>query len=160
MERIGARPSMDVLKIEAGQPKSAIPARATANISFRLVPDQDPAEIQAQFQRYVETHLPPTVRCEIQSRKGAPGVLTNRNMPAVQEMFQALEAAFGGRPVFQRIGGSISAVLMFQEVLGVDSLLTGFSLVDDGLHGPNEKIHLPTWRRGTQAVAAFFNQAD
>lgn len=159
VERIGARPSMDVLKIEGGQPKSAIPARATATIAFRLVPDQDPAEVQAQFQHYIETHLPPTVRYEIQARNRAPAVLTNRDLPAVQEMAQALAAAFDQQPVFQRIGGSIPAALMFQEVLGVDSILTGFSLVDDGLHGPNEKIHLPTWQRGTRAVAAFFSQA-
>ena len=58
VERIGARPTMEVVQFEAGQPKSAIPAKATARISFRLVPDQDPAEVHQQFRQYLESHLP------------------------------------------------------------------------------------------------------
>lgn len=159
VERISARPSMDVLEIHAGQPKSAIPAKATATIAFRLVPDQDPVEIQAAFQRYIETNLPPTVTYEINGRRGSRGVITSRDLPAVKSMQSSLEASFGKQPSFQRIGGSIPAVLMFKEVIGVDSLLTGFSLVDDGLHGPNEKIHLPTWKRGAMAVTHFLNRS-
>jgi len=41
-------------------------------------------------------------------------------------------------------------------VLGLPSVLTGFGLPDDNLHAPNEKIHLPTWYRGIEALARFF----
>ena len=156
-ERIGARPTMDVVKFEAGQPKSAIPAKATALISFRLVPDQDPAEVHGQFRKYLETNLPSTVTWDLQFIIGNPAVITNRKSPEVLAMKKALQAIFGKEPIFQRSGGGIGAVLMFKDVLGVDSVLTGFSLFDDNFHGPNEKLHLPTWRKGMAALVQFFH---
>jgi len=46
---------------------------------------------------------------------------------------------------------------MFKQTLGVNSILTGFSLPDDNFHGPNEKLHLPTWRKGMTALVHFFH---
>jgi acetylornithine deacetylase/succinyl-diaminopimelate desuccinylase-like protein len=155
-ERIGARPTTEVVQFEAGQPKSAIPAKATARISFRLVPDQDPAEVHQQLRQYLETHTPPTVKWELQLIIGNPGIIMNRDTPEVNAMTSALQTIFGKRPIFQRAGGGIGAVLMFKQTLGIDSVLTGFSLYDDNFHGPNEKLHLPTWRKGMAALVHFF----
>jgi acetylornithine deacetylase/succinyl-diaminopimelate desuccinylase-like protein len=156
-ERIGARPTMDVVKFEAGQPKSAIPAKATAQITFRLVPDQDQAEVHQEFRQYLETNLPPTVTWDLQFIVGGPAVITNRESPEVLAMKNALQATFGKEPIFQRSGGGIGAVLMFKQTLGIDSVLTGFSLFDDNFHGPNEKLHLPTWKKGMAALVHFFH---
>ncbi|HJS19981.1 MAG TPA: dipeptidase [Anaerolineales bacterium] len=156
-ERIGARPTMDVLHFEAGQPKSAIPARAEALISFRLVPDQNPAEVEMQFRGYLEKNLPPTVTWQLERQAGGPAIITDRKMPAVRAMRLALETAFGKAPIFQRAGGGIGAVLMLKNTLGIDSVLTGFSLYDDNFHGPNEKLHLPTWKKGMTALVHFFH---
>ncbi len=157
IERIGARPSMEVLQVVAGQPKSAIPAKATARISFRLVPDQDPNEVHQQFRSYLHEHLPPTVTWELQFTSGNPAVITDRNSPEVHAMKEALHTAFGKPPILQRVGGGIGAVLMFKNTLGIDSVLTGFSLYDDNFHGPNEKLHLPTWKTGMAALVHFFH---
>lgn len=156
-ERIGARPTMEIVQFEAGQPKSAIPAKAMARISFRLVPDQDPAEVHRQLRQYLETHMPPTVKWELQITVSNPGIIMNRNTPEVNAMTRALQTVFGKRPIFQRAGGGIGAVLMFKQTLGIDSVLTGFSLYDDNFHGPNEKLHLPTWKKGMAALVHFFN---
>lgn len=156
-ERIGARPTMEVVQFEAGQPKSAIPAKASARFSFRLVPDQNPNEVHGQFRQYLETNLPPTVTWDLQFIIGNPAVITNRKSPEVIAMRNALQAIFGKGPIFQRSGGGIGAVLMFKEILGVDSVLTGFSLFDDNFHGPNEKLHLPTWKKGMAALVHFFH---
>jgi acetylornithine deacetylase/succinyl-diaminopimelate desuccinylase-like protein len=155
-ERIGARPTMEILQFVAGQPKSAIPARATALFSFRLVPDQDPAEIGEQFRKYLQDTLPPTVTWNLQTGNGNPAVITDRKSPQVSAMATALKTAFCAEPIFQRSGGGIGAVLMFKRTLGVDSVLTGFSLFDDNFHGPNEKLHLPTWHKGMAALVHFF----
>jgi len=73
-------------------------------------------------------------------------------------MSEALEQAWGKRPLFKREGGSIGVVVQLQEYAGVDSVLTGFGLSDDNQHSPNEKLHLPTWHRGTEAfVNLFYN---
>jgi len=157
VERIGARPTMEVVLFEAGQPKSAIPAKATARFSFRLVPDQDPNEVHQQFRRHLEAHVPRTVKWDLQFVIGNPAVITNRKSREVLAMKKALETVFGKPPIFQRSGGGIGAVLMFKQTLGIDSVLTGFSLFDDNFHGPNEKLHLPTWKKGMQALVHFFH---
>lgn len=156
-ERIGARPTMEVVMFEAGQPKSAIPAKASARFAFRLVPDQDPNEVHQQFTEYLETHAPPTVKWELQFIIGGPGIITDRKSPEVAAMKGALQTAFGKAPIFQRAGGGIGAVMMFKQTLGIDSVLTGFSLYDDNFHGPNEKLHLPTWKKGMAALVHFFH---
>jgi acetylornithine deacetylase/succinyl-diaminopimelate desuccinylase-like protein len=155
-ERIGARPTMEVVKFEAGQPKSAIPARASARFSFRLVPDQDPGEVHQLFRRYLEENLPPTVTWDLQFIIGGPAIVTDRRSAPVLAMADALQAVFGRRPIFQRSGGGIGAVIMLKQTLGIDSVLTGFSLYDDNFHGPDEKLHLPTWRKGMAALVHFF----
>lgn len=155
-ERIGGRPSLNVNLFEAGQSKAAIPAKATAEISFRLVPDQDPDEVHRSLRRFLQTHAPPTVRWELKYITGFPPALTSLDSPGVRAIQAALQTNFENPPVFQRVGGSIPAVLMFQETLGVDSVLTGFSLRDDNLHGPNEKINLPAWKRGMSTLLHFF----
>ncbi len=159
VERIGARPTVEVVMFTAGQPKSAIPAKASARFACRLVPDQNPLEVQEQFRRYFEAHVPSTVKWELEVRMGGPGIITDRKSLAVLAMKSALQTAFGVEPIFQRVGGGIGAVLMFKNTLGVDSVLTGFSLYDDNFHGPNEKLHLPTWRKGMVALVHFFHNA-
>jgi acetylornithine deacetylase/succinyl-diaminopimelate desuccinylase-like protein len=156
-ERIGARPTMDVVKFEAGQLKSAIPAKATAWLSFRLVPDQDPAEVHGQLRQYLTMHAPPTVKWTLDFLGGNPAVITNRKSSEILSMKDALKTVFGSSPIFQRSGGGIGAVLMFKQVLGINSVLTGFSLSDDNVHGPNEKLHLPTWKKGMAALVHFFH---
>lgn len=156
-ERVGARPTMDVLHFTAGQPKSAIPAKASARISFRLVPDQDANEVHQQFRQYLEIHTPPTVKWTLDFLGSGQGIITDRKLPAVLAMKSALQTAFDKEPIFQRVGGGIGAVLDFKETLGIDSVLTGFSLYDDNFHGPNEKLHLPTWRKGMAALVHFFH---
>src|SRR5260221_2192652 len=156
-ERIGARPTVEVVMFTAGQPKSAIPAKASARFACRLVPDQDANEIHQQFRQYLETHAPPTVKWELELVGGGPGIITDRQAPEVLAMKTALQTAFGKEPIFQRVGGGIGAVLMFKQTLGIDSVLTGFSLYDDNFHGPNEKLHLPAWQKGMAALVYFFH---
>jgi acetylornithine deacetylase/succinyl-diaminopimelate desuccinylase-like protein len=155
-ERIGARPTFEVVQFEAGQPKSAIPAKATARLSFRLVPDQNPKEVHQQLRSYLEANLPPTVTWNLEFRGGGLAVITNRHSPEVVAMKAALQTAFGKEPIIQRVGGGIGAVLMLKQTMGIDSVLTGFSLFDDNIHGPNEKLHLPTWKKGIAALIHFF----
>ena len=63
---------------------------------------------------------------------------------------------FGTAPVYVRSGGSIPIVLTFKEILGLESVLMGYGLPDDGAHGPDEKMHLPDFHRGCRTSAIFF----
>jgi acetylornithine deacetylase/succinyl-diaminopimelate desuccinylase-like protein len=87
---------------------------------------------------------------------GSPSI-TDRKNSGVRALSKALENTWGVRPVFKREGGSIPVVAQMQEMLGADSALTGFGLPDDNLHAPNEKIHLPTFYRGIEAIIRYLD---
>lgn len=160
VERIGARPTLEVNGLISGftgpGAKTVLPAYAMAKISMRLVPDQDPEEVYQQLLRYLEERAPKTVRWEVIRMAGVRASLTDRNHPAVQALSRALEAAWGRRPLFKREGGTVPIVTQLKEIIGVESVLTGFALPDDNFHAPNESLHLPTWARGIEALVHFF----
>jgi acetylornithine deacetylase/succinyl-diaminopimelate desuccinylase-like protein len=159
-ERVGARPTLEVNGLYSGYTgpgaKTVLPAQAMAKISMRLVPDQDPKEVHQQLLAYMEEKAPPTIRWEVIALVGGPASISDRNSTAVQSLANALETVWGKRPVFKREGGSVPVVAQFQEILGVESVNTGFSLPGDNMHGPNEKLHLPTWSKGIQALVHYF----
>lgn len=155
VERIGWRPSMNVRWIEGGARKNAIPTQAEARISFRIVPDQDHREIHAMLLKYLEEKIPPSVRWEGENYIGGQGVLIEMNTLGVRALRRALRDIWGSEPLLHRIGGSIPVVGELKLRLGIDTALTGFSLPDDNIHGPNERVHLPTLERGIQVIIRF-----
>ena len=68
---------------------------------------------------------------------------------------EAMKQVFGKETVYIRSGGSIPIVAAFEEHLGIPSVMMGFGLPDDNLHAPNEKLHLPNFFRGIEAVARY-----
>jgi acetylornithine deacetylase/succinyl-diaminopimelate desuccinylase-like protein len=158
-ERVGARPTLEVNGMVSGftgkGQKTVLPAWAMAKISCRLVPDQDPQQVYEQFQRFLAEKAPKTIRWELELLSGAPASISDTQQPAVKALEAALETVWGARPFFKREGGSIPVVGQMQSLLGIESVLTGFGLPDDNLHAPNEKMHLPTWYRGIEALIHF-----
>lgn len=159
-ERVGARPTLEVNGLLSGftgkGSKTVLPAHAMAKISMRLVPHQDPKEVHQQLIKYLEENAPKTIRWELDAMAGGPACITDPHHPAAQALGRALEQVWGSRPVLKREGGSVPVVADMQNILGVESVLTGFGLPDDNLHAPNEKLHLPTWYRGIDALIHFF----
>ncbi len=160
LERIGARPTLEVNGLLSGftgqGSKTVLPAWAMAKISCRLVPDQTPEETERQLRAYLKKHAPRTIRWELTNLHNADAALVKTDSAGVQALAKALETVWGKRPYFRREGGSIGAVALLQKYLGVDSLLTGFSMPDDNAHSPNERMHLPSWYKGIEAFVRFF----
>jgi acetylornithine deacetylase/succinyl-diaminopimelate desuccinylase-like protein len=159
-ERTGTRPTLDVNGLLSGftgeGSKTVIPAWAMAKISTRLVPDQDPKEVQQQLLRYLEQNAARDIHWELKTLAGSPASISDRNNVGVQAMAKALEVVWGRQPIFRREGGSIPVVGDMQRLLGVESVICGFGLPDDNVHAPNEKQNLPTWYRGIDAFIHFF----
>jgi acetylornithine deacetylase/succinyl-diaminopimelate desuccinylase-like protein len=155
LERRWARPTCDVNGLYGGYqgpgPKTVLPWKAGAKLSFRLVPDQDPKQVFAQFKAHVARQTPPGVTVEVIEHHGAPAVLVGVDSPGVRAATRAIEAGFGKPPVFMREGGSIPVVGLLKENLGVDTLLLGWGQNDDNLHGPNEKFSIADYHRGIKA---------
>jgi acetylornithine deacetylase/succinyl-diaminopimelate desuccinylase-like protein len=160
VEQIGARPTLEINGMLSGftgaGSKTVIPAWAMAKISMRLVPDQDPDEVHQQLLAYLEQNAPATVRWKLVNMAGGPACITDLHQIGTQALARGLESVWGKAPLFKREGGSIPVVLDMQKILGIDSVLTGFGLPDDNLHSPNEKLHIPTWYRGIDALIHFF----
>jgi acetylornithine deacetylase/succinyl-diaminopimelate desuccinylase-like protein len=160
LERRWARPTFDIHGIWGGQQvsKTAIPARAGAKFSYRLVPNQDPKKITAATRQFLAAHQPPGVDVELIESHGAKAVVVPLNSPYVAAAQKAIEHGFGKAPVFMREGGSIPIVTNFRERLGVDTLLLGWGLDDDNTHSPNEKFCLADFHRGIKASAHLWNE--
>ncbi|MEM9586141.1 MAG: dipeptidase [Planctomycetota bacterium] len=161
-ERRWARPTFDINGLTSGHQgegsKTIIPSVASAKLSFRLVPDQDPDEVTKGLREHVEAQCPVGIRFDLQADHGAPGMLAATESQYVKAAKQAIEGAFGTPPVLIREGGSIPIVAQFQNVLGCDCLLLGWGLSDDNCHSPNEKFRVADFHRGTQASALLWHQ--
>jgi acetylornithine deacetylase/succinyl-diaminopimelate desuccinylase-like protein len=159
-EQVGARPSLEVNGLYSGftgeGAKTVLPAWAMAKISTRLVPDQDPDEVYLQLSNYLKTNAPKTIRYELTQIAGSRASISDRTSRGVRALEDAMESVWGERPLFRREGGSVPVVNSFKNILGVESVNSGFSLPDDNLHAPNEKQHLPTWYRGIDTLIHFY----
>jgi acetylornithine deacetylase/succinyl-diaminopimelate desuccinylase-like protein len=158
-ERVGARPTLDVNGIWGGftgeGAKTVLPARAWAKLSTRLVPDQRHGEIEGMLRAYLEANAPKDVEWTLMVHSQGPGAVMDRKSAYMQSAAAALEEVFGRPPLFKREGGSVPVVGLFQEKLGVDSIMLGFALPGDGIHGPNERQHLPTLFKGVETYIRF-----
>lgn len=162
-ERARARPTFDVNGILSGftgeGSKTVLPAKAMAKFSMRLVPDQKPEKIRKLIESYLEQHVPETMTWELVEHSSAPPSSISHESAEVQAATEALETVWGKQPLFDRLGGTVPVVGMIQEILGADSLMLGFGLPSDNIHGPNEKQYLPNYFRGIEAYIHFINLA-
>jgi acetylornithine deacetylase/succinyl-diaminopimelate desuccinylase-like protein len=160
LERVWSRPTMEVHGIAGGftgaGAKTVIPATATAKVSFRLVPRQDPDKVVAAFREWVAKNSPKGIRTEVRVLSASPGLLVNPDHPAIRVAADAFSEVFGKPTVFTRSGGSIPIVGDFSNHLKIPTVLMGFGLPDDGLHSPNEKFRVENYYLGIATVAAFF----
>ncbi len=160
IELTGARPTLEVNGFLSGfigeGSKTIIPSKAMAKISMRLVPNQKPEEIPGQMEAFFKANAPATVRWNVKLISGGSPSISDITLPETKALAKALKDVWGVDPIYKREGGSISVVADMQEVLGIDSALTGFGLPDDNIHSPNEKLDLPTWHKGVQALIRFF----
>lgn len=163
LERVGARPTLDVNGIYSGfigdGSKTIIPAYAKAKISCRLVPDQDPDKVYKAFEAFCKMHIPDTVTYEIINMHGAPAYLAE-NAPGTKNLVDAYKTVWKTDVAYKREGGSVPVATSMKNILGVDSILTGFGLPDDQIHSPNERLHLPTWKRGIESLIIFLLSFD
>jgi acetylornithine deacetylase/succinyl-diaminopimelate desuccinylase-like protein len=157
LERLWARPTFEINGLFGGyqgeRSKTIIPASATAKLSARLVPHQNPERIRDLIFDHLRSVCPDTVRLEMTDFMSSPPVLFDVNNPAIRAAQEALRKGFGRDTAFIRCGGSIPVVSTFVEHLRCPVLLMGFGLDSDRPHGPNEHFSLDSFLRGTKAAA-------
>lgn len=162
LERVWSRPTLEVHGIAGGftaaGAKTVIPATATAKVSMRMVPDQDPDQMFAAFSAWVAANTPKGIQTKVKRLSGGPAVVVNPDHPAIHMAAEAFQDVMGSQCVFIRSGGSVPIVGDFAHHLGIPTVMMGFGLPDDGLHSPNEKYKLENYYLGTMTVAHFFEK--
>jgi acetylornithine deacetylase/succinyl-diaminopimelate desuccinylase-like protein len=162
LQRRWARPTLDCNGIFGGHlgagAKTIIPSSATAKITTRLVPHQDPKRIAEGFRQFLAKHTPPGTKATMSVSAGARPVLVARDSAAVDAAKAAIRYAFGREPIPVRCGATVPATELIQRLLGLDPALVGFGLPDDHGHGPNEHFHLKQLWRASLTSAAFMQR--
>ncbi len=159
-ERMSIRPTLDVNGMWGGYTgegaKTVIPSKAYAKISMRLVPFQDPDKITELFVKHFESIAPEGVTVKVTPHHGGVPYVAPTDTPAYQAASDAMESAYGKKPVPVRSGGSIPIVALFEEKLGAKSILMGFGLNSDAIHSPNEHYGLFNYFIGIETIAKFY----
>ncbi|GEB76009.1 dipeptidase [Sporolactobacillus inulinus] len=157
--RIWSRPTLELNGVYGGFQgeglKTVIPSTATAKITCRLVPDQDPALIGALLKKHLKDHLPAGVKLEVELMDHADPFIMPVDHPALQAAHNALEKAFHTKAILSRQGGSVPIVNTFHDKLGLAPILMGFGLDSENFHAPNEHFHLKNFDRGLRALTEF-----
>ena len=162
LERIGARPTLDVCGIWGGfegeGPKTIIPAHAHAKISCRLVANQDPDRIFELVAGHIARVAPKSIRYSIQRLGDGKPSLTPIDGPTTQAAVRALQATFGTEPLFMREGGSVPVCASFESILGISTVLLGFAPPDGRFHAPNEWMSMANYETGIRAIARYWDE--
>jgi acetylornithine deacetylase/succinyl-diaminopimelate desuccinylase-like protein len=158
--RLWARPTLEVHGMPGGftaqGAKTVIPAKASAKVSMRLVPDQDPDDILKKFEKYVKKLTPKGIHLKIKVHSKGPACVVSTDNKYIDAANKAMKEVFKKDTVYIRSGGSIPIVTDFADVLNIPSVMMGMGLPDDNLHAPNEKFHIPNYYRGIESLIRFF----
>ena len=159
LERIWVRPTAEVTGIAAGYAgdgiKTIVPAHASLKITFRLVPDQDPATITAAFHQWLDARVPDGVEAVVTPEGGVAPALTPVDHPAVAATARVIERVWGAAPRYTREGGSGPEEAL-GRVLDAPVVFLGVGLPDDQIHAPNERIVLEQFWKGIVAVGELW----
>jgi acetylornithine deacetylase/succinyl-diaminopimelate desuccinylase-like protein len=159
LERTGSRPTLDANGIVGGfigeGKKTVIPARASAKVSMRLVPDQDWKTILAALEKQVQELTTPGVEIKVDLLGAAPPVTCGVDHPAAQALRAAYTEAFDKETSLIRVGGSIPVSIDFQEAVGAPLVISGIAQSDSAVHSPNERLVVDIYYRGIDAVIRF-----
>lgn len=161
-ERGSIRPTLDVNGIWGGYTgegaKTVIASKAYAKISMRLVPHQMPQEITDLFQKHFESIAPKGITVKVHPHHGGEPVVTPINSIAYQAASYAYEQSFGKKPIPVRSGGSIPIIALFEQVLGLKTIMMGFGLDSDAIHSPNEHFGLFNFYKGIETIPHFYQE--
>lgn len=159
IERASTRPTLDVNGIWGGYigqgAKTVLPSKAFAKISMRLVPNQQSEKISKLFEKHFRSIAPESVKVNVTYHHGGEPVVVPSDSKEYKAAERAMEKTFGIKPLPQRGGGSIPIVALFEEVLGVKTVLMGFGLDTDDIHSPNEHYGVFNFFKGIETIPYF-----
>ena len=160
IERTSIRPTFDVCGIYGGYTgegsKTILPSKATAKISCRLVPDQDPQKMLKLVRNYFIKSAPKCVTVKVTDLNAGLAYGCPIDLPEYKAAERAFQNVYGKLPIPIRSGGSIPIISEFEHTLGIKSILMGFGLASDAIHSPNENYPLYNFYKGIETITNFY----
>lgn len=162
-EHTMARPTLEINGMYGGYQgegtKTIIPSTATAKITCRLVPGQDPVQIQQLLEDHVLKNKPSGVTVEVTKEKlSANAYKVEPNHPLIEKAAKSYTKAFGKETVYVRMGGSIPVVEWIEDIFNIPIVLLGFGTPEDRLHSPNESFPLDSFDKGMETLVYYWNE--
>lgn len=153
IERLWERPTLEINGVKAGGKYTVIPHLATAHISCRLVPGQDPHHVLQSIEKHISQINMPGVKVEMRAdHGGVPAYTIPADHPANRAATVALETVYPGEKVlFAVIGGTLPATALFEDALGIKTMFFSFATADEKHHAPNEFMRIRRLREGMRA---------
>ncbi|MEX2392903.1 MAG: M20/M25/M40 family metallo-hydrolase, partial [Actinomycetota bacterium] len=154
-ELTGWEPTFEVNEIKGGDPRTVIPAKASAHISMRLAPGQDNRAMRKEIERLMTEALHPAAELTFDWHGGVDAGSFDPEEPVMRAARDAYAKAFGDEPHLWRLGGTLPLLDMLKKK-GIPTVLTGFARADDKIHAPNESYPLESLTQGRTGARALF----
>ena len=155
LEQVGVRPTAEVVGIRGGYAgpgiKTIVPATSGFKVAFRLVPDQDPAQVEPAFRAWLAERVPGGLSIEVTAEGGVAPALTPVDHPSMRALVRTIEKVWGKPPLFTREGGSGPEEAL-GRILAAPVLFLGVGLPGDRIHAPNERMVMDQFWKGLLAA--------
>lgn len=149
LERLWMRPTLTVIGIDSHPIEGSsnqIVAAATARISMRLAPGQDPHRCWECVQRHITGNVPWGLEVDLDLHESVPAWACEPEGPAFEAAARALRIGFGAEAVLMGVGGTIPFVGPFAAAFGgIPAILLGPADPGSRIHGEDESLHLGDW---------------
>ncbi len=161
-ERLWSGPAVSVLGIDAPRVREAsnqlVPV-ATAKVSLRIPPDEDPVRARDLLARHLVEHAPWGVEVQVDGGEAGAGMRIGTDGPAFAAMLRAMERAYGRPPVQSGSGGSIPLIPVLARAFPqAEILVYGVSDDKSQYHSIDESVDLADLERAVLAEALLFEE--
>jgi acetylornithine deacetylase/succinyl-diaminopimelate desuccinylase-like protein len=161
-ERLWIRPCLDVNGMVSGYTgpgkKTVLPAVASAKVSCRLVPDQDPDRIADLLRDHIEARVPDGVQVEVRAHQANQPWRADPEGALFDAASAALHRVYGVPPVRVAHGGTLPIAREFANHLTPSVAVMGFALPGANMHAPNEWIPVAQLERGARTMVGLYRQ--
>ncbi len=119
--------------------KTVLPAEATAKLDFRLIPNQDPADVASQLRRHLDSHG--FEKVEIVWSDGEKPARSDPDSAVGRTMIDCVRELHG-EPIIWPFMPATGPMHPVVSDLGIPTVLpVGVGRPDNRIHAPNENIH-------------------
>ena len=158
LESLWLRPTIEVNGITGGYQgvggKTVIPASASAKLTCRLGPGQDPKRAGDSVAAHLRSHCPGWAVLDIQrSRDGTPAYAVPEDDRFLAAVERVIEQVHGRKPLRVGVGGTLPISAMVKQALGLETVMLSYAIADENIHAPNEFFRLSSFDDGLRAWA-------